>query len=217
MPTKPLRHRIAHDLLSIQAISLSPAAPYTWASGLRSPIYCDNRVTLAYPRIRRHIAEGFAALMDVNQLTADAIVGTATAGIAHAAWLAEHLHLPMAYVRSKPKAHGQGNQIEGRLTQGQRVVVIEDLVSTGGSSIKVVHALEAAGVNVEAVLAIFSYGLPAADAAFAEAQTPLYTLTTFPSLLEVALSSGQLDQAAIDSLKAWHTNPKAWSDAVEAV
>jgi orotate phosphoribosyltransferase len=207
--------RIASDLLRIGAVSFSPDEPYVWASGLHSPVYCDNRVTMGYPPIRRAIAGGFAACLANAGLEPDAIVGTATAGIAHAAWLAERMDLPMAYVRSKPKEHGRGNQIEGPLRPGQRVVVVEDLVSTGRSSVAVVEAVRAAGVTVEAVLAIFAYGLPGTEEAFEAAGVPLLTLTRFDVLLDVAREQGGLSPEAVASLQAWHTDPHGWSKRFE--
>lgn len=206
----PLDHRIAGALLDIGAVSLSPEAPYTWASGMKSPVYCDNRLTLSYPEVRRAIAEGFVAILERYDLAPDVIVGTATAGIPHAAWLAEKLHLPMAYVRSKAKAHGQGRKIEGRLTDGQRVVLVEDLISTGMSSLAAVDALQEQGAEVAAVLAIFTYGLPDAADAFAARDLPLYTLTDFEALLAVARQRGDLTPKALASLSAWRRDPHAW-------
>ena len=209
-----LRRRIAGDLLRIKAVTLSPEAPFTWASGLKAPIYCDNRLTMAYPAVRRVLTEGFAARLDEHNLKPEVIVGTATAGIPHAAWLADHLDLPMAYVRSKPKAHGRGNQIEGRLAPGQRVVIVEDLVSTGMSSMKVVEAVRAqAGAEVLALLAIFTYGLPGVADCFAEAGSPFYTLTDFDALTAVAFEQHTLSEDDLQSLKAWQQDPQAWSEA----
>ncbi len=212
-PDAPLSRRIAADLLAIGAVSLSPEAPFTWASGLRSPIYCDNRLTMAHPPVRRRLAEGFAALLRRHGLTPGVIVGTATAGIPHAAWLADRLDLPLAYVRAQPKAHGRGNRIEGRIAPGQRAVVVEDLISTGRSSMAVVEAVQAAGAHVEALLAVFSYGLPAARALFEQAGVLCYTLTGFETLLAVAEAEGRLPPEALRSLRAWQQGPQAWSDA----
>ncbi|GIV61183.1 MAG: orotate phosphoribosyltransferase [Rhodothermaceae bacterium] len=212
MTRDDLARRTAGDLLGIGAVALSPEAPFTWASGLRSPIYCDNRLTMAYPAVRRRLTEGFTARIRAQHLHPDVIVGTATAGIPHAAWLADRLDLPMAYVRSKPKAHGRGNQVEGRVEAGQPVVVIEDLVSTGMSSVAVVQALREHGAEVQAVLAIFSYGLPAAEAAFAEAGVPLFMLTDFTTLLGVAREQGALSPEAVAVLEAWRKDPVGWSE-----
>lgn len=208
-----LPHLIAAHLLDIGAVALSPDEPFTWASGLKSPIYCDNRLTMAYPTVRRDLTRGFASLLREHHLAPEAIVGTATAGIPHAAWLAAHLDLPMAYVRSKPKAHGRGNQIEGKLEAGQRVVVIEDLVSTGMSSMAVVQAVREAGVEVAALLAIFTYGIPQATLQFAESDVPFYTLTDYDTLLNVAREQGSLSPEALRSLQAWRFDPPGWSES----
>ncbi len=204
--------RIADDLLTIEAVALAPDEPFTWSSGLRAPIYCDNRLTLAHPRIRRGITQGFEHLVEAQQLAPDVIAGTATAGIPHAAWLADRLNRPMAYVRSERKEHGRKNQIEGRVAAGQRVVVIEDLISTGGSALGAVRALRKAGAVVPAVLAIFTYELDAAASAFAEAEVPLTTLTTFSVLRDVARDTGRLSDDAVRSLDAWRDDPAGWSD-----
>lgn len=206
-----LAEQVAAHLLAIQAVILSPDQPFTWASGLKSPIYCDNRLTMAYPEVRTLLTTGFIGLLKKHGYRPDVIVGTATAGIPHAAWLASMLGLPMAYVRSKPKAHGRGNQIEGVLTEGQHAVIIEDLVSTGKSSVAVVDAVRQAGVTVDAVLAIFSYGIPKAVQAFEDAEVSLHTLTQFPMLLRVAEDLDMLTPGAVASLRRWHENPQAWS------
>ena len=157
------------------------------------------------------IARGFKSLIEQQDISCDGIMGTATAGIPHAAWLAEEMNLPMGYVRNKPKGHGRGNQIEGYSKEGGKVVVIEDLVSTGMSSTAVLKPIERAGMQVEAVLAIFTYGLSAADAAFEKAAVPLYTLTSFPELIESAADSGTLNKSELSSLRAWYKNPGEWS------
>ena len=208
-----IRPHVARDLLRIEAVTLSPEAPFTWASGLKAPLYCDNRLTMAYPTVRFALTRGFLTLMLENNLRPDAIIGTATAGIPHAAWLAHALDLPMAYVRAKPKAHGRGNQIEGRIEPEQPVVVVEDLVSTGMSSMGSVEALRAAGAEVSALLAIFTYGLPGVTERFAEAGVPFFTLTTFDILLAVAYEDGRLSDDDLRSLKAWQRDPVAWSEA----
>lgn len=206
--------RVALDLLRIGAVSLSPGNPFTWASGLKAPIYCDNRLTISYPNVRRRLIEGFEHLRLHHAWEPDVIVGTATAGIPHAAWMADHRRLPMAYVRSKPKAHGRGNQIEGRIEPGQRVLVIEDLVSTGMSSMAVVEAVrEQAGADVMGLLAIFTYGLAGVAERFAEAQVPFHTITDFDTLVTAAFKRGHLSTEALQSLKAWQRDPKAWSEA----
>lgn len=211
MDDAPRARRIAQDLIDIGAVSFAPDQPFTWASGLLSPVYCDNRMTLGHPSIRSRIRDGFIEKMRENALEADVLAGTATAGIPHAAWLADALGLPMVYVRSKPKEHGKGSQIEGPLQARQRTVVIEDLVSTGGSSIGAVEALRSAGARVLAVLGIFSYGLEEADDAFAAAGLPLYTLTGFDQLMQAARSSGMLDDPGAASVKAWRADPWNWT------
>lgn len=205
------RRRLAADLLDLRAVLFAPDEPFTWASGLRSPIYCDNRLTLSDPAVRGRIADGFAALLDAHGYAPDVVVGTATAGIPHAAWLAERRNLPMAYVRSAPKGHGRGNQIEGRVEARQRVVLVEDLVSTGGSALTAVEALRAAGAEVLAVLAVFSYGFPAAADAFDAAGVPLHTLTDYPMLLEEARRQARVPAEAVETLAAWQRDPAAWS------
>ena len=206
-----LGRRLAARLLDIGAVAWSPGEPFTWASGLKAPLYCDNRRTIAYPDVRRLITAGFADVIARHSFAPDVIAGTATAGIPHAAWLADRLGLPMAYVRSKPKGHGQQRAIEGVIEGGQRVVVVEDLVSTGGSSIAAAEAVQAAGADVAAVLAIFSYGLAQAEATFADGRPPLVTLTSFPTLLDVARERGRLDEETLATLRAWQRDPEGWS------
>lgn len=207
-----LSSRIAHELLAIGAVSLSPDDPYTWASGLKSPVYCDNRLIMGYPGIRLLVTSAFADIMGEKQIACDVIAGTATAGIPHAAWLAHHLDLPMVYVRGAVKSHGKGKQVEGVLFPGQRVVVVEDLISTGMSSTAVVAPLEAAGAVVSAILAIFTYGLKRADEAFKSIEIPLYTLTSFQDLIEAAAQSERVSESGLASLESWHADPEAWSD-----
>ena len=171
--------QIAKDLLSIKAVELSPAKPFTWASGLKSPIYCDNRLTISYPEIRTRIAQGIAAQIKDRYPDAEVIAGTATAGIPHAAWVAAELNLPLVYVRSKPKDHGQGRQVEGVLPNGAKTVVIDDLLSTGGSVLKAVTAAQNEGAHVSGGPGIFSYQLPQLDANFQEAGIPNTTITNY--------------------------------------
>lgn len=206
---------IASGLLEIDAVALRPHDPFTWSSGLRAPIYCDNRRTLAHPPLRRAIAEGFARIIQ-EQEGDDALMvaGTATAGIPHAAWLAERLDAPMAYIRSEAKGHGQGRRIEGaRPTPDQEVLVVEDLISTGSSALDAVSAVREQGATVRAVLAIFSYGLDVAAEAFDAADVPRHVLTTFPVLLDVAREQGDLSEDARAVLEDWRTDPEAWSQA----
>ncbi len=211
MDDVPTRRRIAEDLIDIGAVSFAPESPFRWASGLLAPVYCDNRITLGYPSVRGRIRDAFAEELRKNALKPDVLAGTATAGIPHAAWLADVLGLPMVYVRSKPKAHGKGSQIEGPLHPGQDVVVVEDLVSTGGSSITVVEALRSAGARVLAVCAIFSYELEEAREAFAAAGVSPYTLTDFEYVMQAARRSGVLSESGAASVAAWREDPWAWT------
>ncbi len=209
-----LARSLARALLRIGAVSLRPHDPFTWSSGLRAPIYCDNRRTLAHPSVRGAIADGFADVVRAHGGESITVAGTATAGIPHAAWLAERLDAPMSYVRSAAKTHGQGRRIEGaRLGPDNEVVVVEDLISTGGSALDAVSAVRRAGATVQGVLAIFSYGLDAADAAFAEAGVARHVLTSFPTLLQVAHRDHGLSDDARTLLEDWRTDPEAWSHA----
>ncbi|MGP3560880.1 orotate phosphoribosyltransferase [Geobacillus sp. BK01] len=205
-----MKHDIAAKLLQIGAVALQPNEPFTWSSGLKSPIYCDNRLTLAYPDVRRTIADGLAELIRTQFPEADLIAGTATAGIPHAAWVSERLELPMCYVRSQAKAHGKGKQIEGKAEPGQRVVVIEDLISTGGSSLTAVRALKEAGCEVLGIAAIFTYGLDKAKQAFAAENLPAYTLTDYDTLIETAVRLGAVSEHNLATLRKWRENPEEW-------
>ena len=201
---------IANYLLQIEAVALSPKQPFTWTSGMKSPIYCDNRLTMSYPEVREYIAESFAAVIRESYPDAEVIAGTATAGIPHAAWVAQKLNLPMAYIRDKAKGHGKQNQIEGLIKPGQKVVVIEDLISTGGSSLKAALAVKDAGGLPLAVLAIFSYQLDKAIHAFAEAGIPLQSLSNYGALMDVALEQGKIEIEDLQSLKAWREDPSSY-------
>lgn len=205
-----ISEQIAKDLLSIEAVSLSPDEPFTWASGLKSPIYCDNRVTMSYPEVRRAIAQGLAAKIKEEFPAVEVIAGTATAGIPHAAWVAEILDLPMVYIRSKAKDHGRGNQIEGRITEGQKMVVIEDLISTGGSVLEAVAAAKREGADVLGVAAIFTYELAKGKQNFEEANTSLVTLTNYSTLIESALQENYINQKQLELLKKWRKDPEHW-------
>lgn len=201
---------IARALLAIGAVMLRPDAPFTWSSGLRAPIYCDNRLLLAYPDLRARVATALAAAIRDGSGDVDVIAGTATAGIPHAAWVAEELKLPMVYVRAQAKDHGRQNRIEGRLVPGQRVAVIEDLVSTGGSSLAAAAALREAGAHVVGVFAIFTYELPAAKQNFAAATVPLVVLCRYSTLLDVARAEGYVSDDQLAVLRAWRENPERW-------
>lgn len=205
-----LEHTIAKHLLNIKAVALRPNEPFTWTSGIKSPIYCDNRLTMSYSEIRNAVAEGFAALIRELAPDAEVIAGTATAGIPHAAWVAEKLNLPMVYIRDKAKGHGKQNQIEGMIKEGQKVVVIEDLISTGGSSLKAALAVKEAGAEPVAVLAIFSYQLDKAVQAFEEAGIPLHTLSNYSALIEAALEMKVIEESDLSVLRAWREDPSTW-------
>ncbi|MBK3914222.1 orotate phosphoribosyltransferase [Listeria ivanovii] len=202
--------QVAEQLLEIKAVFLKPNDPFTWASGIKSPIYCDNRLTLGFPKVRQFIAAALAEKIKENFGDVDVIAGTATAGIPHAAWVSDLLDLPMVYVRSKAKEHGKGNQIEGPISKGQKVVVMEDLISTGGSSLKAVEALEEAGAEVLGIAAIFTYGLDKGKKLLAEADTKLVTLTNYDELIEVALTNNYVSKEDMQTLKEWKQNPETW-------
>ena len=204
-------YKVAEFLLQIKAIKLQPENPFTWASGWKSPIYCDNRKTLSYPAIRTYIRQEFVNAINRDYAKPDVIAGVATAGIPHGALVADVLNLPFVYVRDKPKGHGLENQIEGKLELGQRVFVIEDLISTGGSSLKAVDALRAAGAEVVGLGAIFTYGFPQAENAFEQANCKAVTLTNYDTLLDIALRNNYIKQGELDTLKAWKENPQGWN------
>lgn len=212
MPTAP-RRAVAADLLALGAVALRPHEPFTWASGLKSPIYCDNRLTMGAPEVRARLTERFDEAVSARGLRPDVIAGTATAGIPHAAWLAHRMGLPLVYVRSSPKAHGRGNRVEGRLAAGARVVLVEDTVSTGGSSLQAVEALRAAGAEVLAVLAIFSYGFAQAERGFEGARVPLLALATYDELVGEAERIGLVSADDLATLAAWRSDPEGWSAA----
>lgn len=204
-----MKKKIAQHLLTIEAVCLRPNDPFTWASGIKSPIYCDNRLTLSYPEVRQDIAQGLASLIRENFKEVDVIAGTATAGIPHAAFVSDVLSLPMCYVRSKAKEHGRGNQIEGRVAKGDKVVVVEDLISTGGSVLKVVEALEEQGCEVLGVVSIFTYELSKAEEAFKEANVTLKSLSNYSALIEVAREKGSITETDLEKLKEWKKDPSS--------
>ncbi|MBC2119784.1 orotate phosphoribosyltransferase [Listeria marthii] len=205
-----IEKQVAEQLLEIKAVFLKPNDPFTWASGIKSPIYCDNRLTLGFPKVRQFIAQSLAEKIKQTFGEVDVVAGTATAGIPHAAWVSDLLDLPMVYVRSKAKEHGKGNQIEGPIAKGQKVVVIEDLISTGGSSLKAVEALEEAGAEVVGIAAIFTYGLDKGKKLLDEADTKLVTLTNYDELIEVALSENYVTAEDMSTLKEWKKSPENW-------
>ncbi|MFS0861426.1 orotate phosphoribosyltransferase [Fredinandcohnia sp. 179-A 10B2 NHS] len=205
-----MKKEIASKLLDIEAIFLQPNDPFTWSSGIKSPIYCDNRLTLSFPSVRKEIAKGLRNLIATHYPDAEVIAGTATAGIPHAAWVSDLLNLPMCYVRSKAKAHGKGNQIEGKVIPGQKVVVVEDLISTGGSAITAVEALREAGCEVVGIVGIFSYNLPVASNSLENASVSAHTLTDYSTLIEVALEKGVISEQDVSKLESWRVNPSEW-------
>ena len=204
-----LQNEIAHAMLKVGAVELNPTDLFTWASGIKSPIYCDTRLTISDPVIRKQLANGLAQNIKEFFPETEVIAGTATAGIPHAAWVSDILELPMVYVRSKAKEHGRGNQIEGKYTAGQKVVVVEDIVSTGGSSITAVEALRAAGCEVVGVVCVYTYNLPKAEQAFDAVGVKYVSLTNFDYLVEAANESGAISQDQIPFLKEWHSKLKA--------
>jgi orotate phosphoribosyltransferase len=210
-----MKKLIAEKLLTINAVALKPNEPFTWTSGLRSPIYCDNRLTLSYPEVRKAIAQGLQAIILEKYPAAEVIAGTATAGIPHAAWVSDLLNLPMCYVRSKAKGHGKGNQIEGKVEKGQKVVVVEDLISTGGSVITAVQALREAGCEVLGVVSIFTYGLEKGKEAFQQEEIQSESLTDFANLVEVAIEMGYISKNDQESLLSWSDAPSEWSKRFE--
>lgn len=210
MMTMTTAKEIAASLLEIGAVHLRPEQPFTWTSGIKSPIYCDNRITMSHPSVRRLIARSFAETIRTQYPDAEVVAGTATAGIPHAAWVAEVLDLPMIYVRDKAKGHGRQNQIEGSLSAGQKVVVIEDLISTGGSSLKAAQAVQAEGGEVLGVVAIFSYQFPDAEALFAEAGIPCTTLSQYTALLEAATERGVITAEQEKFLSDWRRAPRTF-------
>lgn len=199
-------------MLKVKAVELKPESPFTWASGLKSPIYCDNRKTLSFPQIRTFIRQQFVEVIDSSFGKPDVIAGVATGGIALGALVAQELGLPFVYVRSEPKKHGLGNQIEGVLEADQKVVVIEDLISTGGSSLNAVAALRNSGAHVLGMVAIFTYGFEQAISNFKAANCPLATLTNYDILIQQASNSGFVVEKYLQTLMAWKNDPKTWSD-----
>ena len=205
-----LSKEIARDLLKIKAVYLKPEEPFTWASGIKSPIYTDNRVTLAYPETRTLIEDGFVEKIRAEFPEVEVIAGTATAGIPHGAIIADKMNLPFAYIRSKPKDHGAGNQIEGRVAPGQKMVVIEDLISTGGSVLDAIAAAKREGADVIGAAAIFTYELPKADKNFNEAGVKLVTLSNYTELIHLAEQEGYINAEGLALLKRFKEDQENW-------
>ncbi|MER2121600.1 MAG: orotate phosphoribosyltransferase [Solibacillus sp.] len=203
-----LQNEIAHAMLKVGAVELNPTYLFTWASGIKSPIYCDTRLTISDPVIRKQLANGLSSLINEHFSDCEVVAGTATAGIPHAAWVADIMQLPMVYVRSKAKEHGRGNQIEGKYAKGQKVVVIEDIISTGGSSITAVEALRNAGCEVLGVVCVYTYNLPKADQVFDEAGVKFVSLTNFDYLIDAAKEAAAIQEDDIPFLKKWHQDLK---------
>ena len=205
-----LSNEIARDLLKIKAVYLKPEEPFTWASGIKSPIYTDNRVTLAYPETRTLIEDGFVEKIRAEFPDVEVIAGTATAGIPHGAIIADKMNLPFAYIRSKPKDHGAGNQIEGRVAPGQKMVVIEDLISTGGSVLDAIAAAKREGADVIGAAAIFTYELPKAEKNFNEAGVKLVTLSNYTELIYLAEQEGYINAEGLALLKRFKEDQENW-------
>jgi orotate phosphoribosyltransferase len=201
---------LALSLLKINAVVLRPNEPFVWASGWNSPIYCDNRLTLLHVDLRNKMAETLANFIKTNIPTVEVITGTATAGIPHAAWVSDRLNLPMAYVRSKAKSYGMGNQIEGGVKKGQPTVVIEDLISTGGSAVSVVDALQFVGADVQAICTIFTYNFEVSKKNFDNVGVPVYSLTDYQTLIEVAVKHGFVKESDVALLNQWRKTPDTW-------
>jgi len=207
---KKFARELAKHLLEIDAVILRPNDPFTWSSGWNSPIYCDNRLTLRYPAIRKKISKAMIDVINQEFKDVEVITGTATAGIPHAAWVAENLDKPLAYVRAKAKAYGLGNQIEGGVDKGQSTIVVEDLISTGGSAVSVIEALQFIGADVRGVVSIFTYGFEAAITQFEKLNIPVFCLTDYATLIDVALEEKYIKESDLEMLNAWRENPSEW-------
>jgi len=205
-----MKEKIAEMLLNIEAVKLSPSKPFTWASGWKSPIYCDNRKALSYPEVRDYVRDAYVRVIKKEFPDTEVIAGVATGAIAQAALVAQALNLPMVYVRSAAKAHGMTNLVEGVVKAGQKVVVIEDLISTGGSSLKAVQALRETGCEVLGLVAIFSYNFDVASQSFEQEKCKLLTLSDYQTLNQIGLQKGFITENDLDNLKKWRENPNTW-------
>ncbi len=210
MEQRTLAENVASMLLEVKAVRLNPDRPFKWASGWNSPIYCDNRITLSYPKVRTAIKNGLASAVQAYWNDVEIIAGVATAGIAQGALVADWLELPFCYVRPEPKKHGMGNQIEGYIKPGQKVVLVEDLVSTGGSSLKAVDALREAGANVLGMVSIFTYGFDISRQNFAEKDLKFYSLSDYDTLIEEAVKQQYISESQLITLHEWRNNPAEW-------
>jgi len=209
-----IEQKVAEFLLQIKAIKLQPNNPFTWASGWKSPIYCDNRITLSHPSIRTYIRQRLASLVQEEYGSVSVIAGVATAGIPQGVLVAQELGLPFIYVRSAPKGHGRGNLIEGEFSEGQRVVVVEDLISTGKSSLQAVEALREAGLEVAGLVAIFNYGFDAATENFKNAKCRFTTLSDYSALIDYAANHNFVSEDDLKLLRQWRENPSEWGDSI---
>ncbi|MBU0506599.1 MAG: orotate phosphoribosyltransferase [bacterium] len=205
-----LNQKIAKILLEKNAVMLRPDEPFTYASGIKSPIYCDNRLLLSHPQARKKIVKGFIKLIEENGLSFDVVAGTATAGISWAAWIAAYYEKPMVYIRGKEKGHGKENKIEGCIGPQEKVLIVEDLVTTGGSSLEAVNAVKSISDNVVGCVAIFSYGMPKATKGFEVAGVALHTLTNLDALLDVAIEMGKIQEEQKDMVLNWRKDPQNW-------
>lgn len=204
--------KLAKFLLEIKAVKLSPSEPFTWTSGILSPIYCDNRMVLSYPEVRTYVAEELANLIQAKFPHANRIAGIATAGIAHGALAADKLNMPYCYVRPEPKKHGLKNQVEGEMNPGDQIVLVEDLISTGKSSFQAVEGVLNAGAHVVGVVALFTYGFANAMEKFVEAEIPVFTLTNLPTLTQVAAAHGFIEKDELETINRFAQNPTVWGD-----
>lgn len=202
--------QIAAALLKVEAVKLNPENPFTWSSGWKSPIYCDNRITLSYPELRTQIKQQLSKIVEEHFPITDAIAGVATAGIPQGALIADVLNLPYLYVRSKPKGHGMENLIEGRAVPGSKIVLVEDLISTGGSSLKAAEALQKSGIEVLGIIAIFTYGFPQATDNFKRAGIKGIALSSYEHLINIALERGIVKKNQLEILKSWRNDPENW-------
>ena len=210
MDTVSVANNIASQLLKIKAVTLDPKEPFVWASGIKAPIYTDNRLTIAYPDFRQTLAHHLAELIKEKYPEAEVIGGVATAGIPHATGVSNILNLPLNYVRPQKKDHGKKSQIEGRCQKGDKVVLIDDLISTGGSILKAVKAVEEEGGDVIGTVAIFSYNLPESTKNFADAHTKLFTLTDYPTMIQVAQKLDYVEESDMELLQQWYQDPESW-------
>lgn len=206
--------KVAASLLQIKAIRLSPQKPFLWASGWKSPIYCDNRLSLSHPSFRTYLKNQFSELIQERFPECNQLAGVATAGIAHGALIADHMDLPFCYIRSKAKAHGRQNQIEGSIIPGAKMVVVEDLISTGGSTLKAVEALREREVEVLGAVAIFTYGFPLAENRFTEAKCEVHTLSNYEAMIPIAREMEYVGEDDLQLLKSWRATPDTWNHEV---